>query len=89
MTAPDTVRDLVDALAELLAPSTTEEHADRTARNTLELVQARRQLDAVRTYLDQLERLANLHEGVRAGSVVHALRAALAPQPAPTSGDPA
>jgi len=66
---------------------TTAEQADRTARNILELVQARRQLAAVRVVVDRLRSSPAPSEGFRLDLVVEDLDAALAHQPAPTSSD--
>lgn len=60
---------------------TTQEQSDRTARNVLELVQARRQLAAVRALADEWRTPCS-------SGYADPLDAALAHKPAPTSLDP-
>lgn len=68
---------------------TAAEHTDRVARNTLELNQARRQLAAVRAAMTRAADVDAAPAPYRLGELLTDLEAALGPQPAPTSGDPA
>lgn len=70
-----------------------EEHAERVARNTLELVQARRQLAAVRLAIETAQstdrHVTDYPTEDRLTDLLADLDAALGLQPASTSGDPA
>lgn len=63
---------------------TSQEHADRVARNTLELNQARRQLAAVRAYAATLDDDPLRIRRVFVRDVRSTLEAALTTQPPPT-----